>query len=114
LSKVGQTSDLKRYSRALTEGRLLEEDRKLLLDRLAAYASATRADLEARVHALADAVQEKRRRLVEATEELRRLGAEKRAPLAQEIRALRVSVRHDMREWGRLCREVLKTVPATA
>jgi stearoyl-CoA desaturase (delta-9 desaturase) len=114
LSKVGQTSDLKRYSRALTEGRLLEEDRKLLLKRLSAYASATRADLEARVHALADAVQEKRRRLVEATEELKRLGAEKKAPLAEEIRALRASVRHDMREWGRLCREVLKTVPSTA
>ncbi len=114
LSKIGQTSELKRYSRAMTDGRLLEEDRKLLLARLSAYASATRADLEARVHALADAVQRKRWRLVEATDELKRLGGQKKAPLVEEIRALRASVRHDMREWGRLCRTVLESVPAAS
>jgi stearoyl-CoA desaturase (delta-9 desaturase) len=119
LSKVGQTGELKRYSRAVTENKLLEEDRRMLVERLSAYAHAKRDEWEAQVHRLADAVQEKRRRLAEATAEYKRLRAERNAhgplrKLKDEIRTLRASVRHDMREWGRLCRAVLETAPATA
>ena len=119
LSRVGLTSDLKRYSRSVTENKLLEEDRRILLERLAAFAHSKRDEWEAQIHRLADAVQQKRRRLAEATEEYRRLRSERNARgplrnLQQEIRTLRASVRHDMREWGHLCRSVLDAAPATA
>lgn len=112
LSRLGLATDLRRFSDETIERRLLEEDRKLLVERLRTVAAAKRAELEARVHELADAVQAKRRRLARATLELRRAGRDNAEALKAEIVALREAVRRDMRDWSRLCEAVLALAPA--
>jgi stearoyl-CoA desaturase (delta-9 desaturase) len=114
LGKLGLATDLRRFSRETIERRLLEEDRRLLLDRLRTVAAARRAEFEKRVHELADAVQEKHRRIAKRTAELRQAGRDNAEALRGEIRSLRAAVRRDMRDWSRLCETVLSLSPAAA
>ena len=114
LARLGFATDLRRFSRETIERRLLEEDRRLLLDRLRNVAAAKRTELEKRIHEVADALQEKRRRIAQATAELRQSGRANAEALKSEVRALRAAVRRDMRDWSHLCDSVLSLSPAAA
>ena len=114
LNKLGLAKDLRRFSRETIERRLLEEDRRLLLDQLRTVAAAKRAEFERRIHELADELQAKRRRIAQATAELRQAGRNNAEALRAEVQALREAVRRDMRDWSRLCDTVLSLAPVAA
>jgi stearoyl-CoA desaturase (delta-9 desaturase) len=59
LSKLGLAHNLKRISASRIERRLLQEDHKLLVDRLEDHVLASRAELKLRIEQLAASIQEK-------------------------------------------------------
>ena len=119
LSRLGLASDLRRYSRAVIARRLVDEDRKVVLDAASRFASDLRETIERNIQSASDAVQAKIRRVAEAAAELDRLRRE-RAPKRSrkrqrlELRTRLRDARHELREWGRLCRKVLDGEVVTA
>jgi stearoyl-CoA desaturase (delta-9 desaturase) len=117
LGKLGQAHDLKRVGAERIAKRLLVEDRKLLVDRLAQDDRPGRTELRERVERLANRIHERLARrsyLVERLAQLRRAGAsalEARAAARanrRELRSLRQDLRRDWRAWHRLCGIVLE------
>ncbi len=119
LNKLGLAGNLKRYNTYSIKRRLLQEDRKLLLETLKDAAHQRRVELEARIHDLAELMQEKLQRLHALAEELRRArrarGREARErldALRREIRQLQESLRGDWKSWRQVCGLVLDGAPA--
>ena len=110
LNKLGLAGNLKRISSARIERRLLEEDHRLLVDRLGDQLSAKGAELKLHVEQLAARIQEKlgrRGALIEQIKTLKRAREATRA-YRQELRAIRQSLREDWRAWHELCCTVLE------
>lgn len=113
LSKLGLASGLKRFNSYRIRKRLLQEDKKLLLDTLKERAHIKKLELEQTIHHLADCLQAKLSRLsllVEEAKRLKRARAERATLRAvrRERKALHQSIRRDWRAWSRLCRAVLE------
>jgi stearoyl-CoA desaturase (delta-9 desaturase) len=114
LSKLGLAGNLKRISSARIERRLLEEDHRLLVDRLGDQLSAKGAELKQHVEQLAARIQEKlgrRGALVEQIKNLKKVRAATRE-YRKELRTVRQSLREDWKAWNRLCGMVLELQPA--
>lgn len=112
LSKFGLARGLKRFSHDRIRRRLLAEDKRLLLSTLGIQARRGKADLEARVHQLAEALSEKLGRMAALGSELQRLkqqGARRadRQPVRRELKQVKGSLRNDWRAWTRLAGTVL-------
>jgi stearoyl-CoA desaturase (delta-9 desaturase) len=110
LSKLGLAGNLKRISAARIERRLLQEDHRLLVDRLEDHVLAKRAELKHRIEQLAARIQEKLGRqgaLIEQIKTLKRAREVTRV-YRQELRAIRQSLREDWRAWHQLCYTVLE------
>ncbi len=119
LSKLGQTWDLRRYSRYKVRRRLLQEDKKLLLEALAHRAHRRKASLERRIHRVAGRAQEKLARLTAFADELNQLRQARAArgevrAARRQLRVLEGKLRRDFRVWTRLCSLVLTAAPAAA
>jgi stearoyl-CoA desaturase (delta-9 desaturase) len=110
LSKLGLAGNLKRISAARIERRLLQEDHRLLVDRLEDHVLAKRAELKHRIEQLAARIQEKLGRQGALIEQIKTLKRAREATRAyrQELRAIRQSLREDWRAWHQLCYTVLE------
>jgi stearoyl-CoA desaturase (delta-9 desaturase) len=117
LSKLGQADNLRRFNTYRIKKRLLQEDRKLLREKLGERASATKAEMEQRVEQLASTMHDKLTRLSALAE---RIGRRKTRPveesslqeMRQELKTLRRSIRQDWKDWYKLCNTVLDLAPA--
>jgi stearoyl-CoA desaturase (delta-9 desaturase) len=113
LSKLGQSWDLTRYSPYKVRRRLLQEDKKLLLEALAHRAHRRKAHLERRIHRVAESALEKLSRLTAFADQLSRLRQERAAraevrATRRQLRDLEHRLRRDFRAWSRLCLLVLR------
>jgi stearoyl-CoA desaturase (delta-9 desaturase) len=118
LSKLGLAKNLRRFNDWAIRGRLLREDKKLLLRSLDNLQPEQRAEIERRIHQLAEVMQAKIARLRNLSEELKRLKREAGRPALAAIRAelgtLKQSLRQDWDSWFQLGDLVLVPERATS
>ena len=118
MSKVGLASDLQRVNRVAIDKKLVAADRKLMLEHL-------REVDHPRLQAIIDAMESNYESLTEKLSQMKtdldgyavlkreRAKEEIRIKKAQ-IRELRKSIRAEMRDWQRMCNEVIRLKPARA
>lgn len=114
LSRVGQTRDLIRFDAYRVRRRLLDEDRRLLLDTLRRAGREGRLELERKVVELAERLHAKLTRIAHLTAELKKrrsTGDPVPVPVTMRlrVRALRRSLRRDWKGWSRVCTQVLES-----
>jgi len=111
LSKLGLTSDLRRYNSFAIKRKLLFADRDMFLGRLSELGANARPELEAKVRELAATIQEKMERMRALAAEIKRHKVESaRAAMEKaraELRELHRSLRRDWKSWGQLGELVL-------
>jgi len=117
LNKLGLAYDLKRISPIAINKKLVLEHKNLLIDQLSAYWQSRRDDLEKQVHDISERLVEKIaqfNQLKEMKKEFKKQGAyvgEMKEKLRQEIKALKKSLRDDLRQWSALSRFILSCEP---
>jgi stearoyl-CoA desaturase (delta-9 desaturase) len=117
LSRVGLARGLKRVSKMRIQLRLLQEDRKLLAERLRDRVNEGRAELARRAEALSQRIQERLGEQTALAERVRNLrktrGVDRRTvrarlrELRRELKAIRHGLRRDWKAWHELCNTVL-------
>jgi len=117
LSRVGLARGLKRVSKMRIQMRLLQEDRRLLAERLRDRVNEGRAEMARRVEALSQRIQERLGEQTALAERIRSLrktrGDDRRTVRAKlrevrrELKAIRHGLRQDWKAWHRLCNTVL-------
>ncbi len=118
LSKLGLASDLKRADALMIKKKLVQADRKLLIEHLEQVPNPEAGAFKHAVENLAEKVSEtivNAKTQLEAYRALKREGRrEDIKKLRREIRRMKNNVRQDMKTWRRLTRLILKLQPATA
>ena len=111
MSKVGLASDLKRTDPLMITKRLVQADRKLLMDHLRDLPEVDASAFMGAVERVSDRLSET---IVSAKQVMDRYTAAKRErhraevrELREKFRALRRGIRQDMHTWRRLCRLIL-------
>jgi len=117
LNKLGLAQDLRRTNPVRIKKRLLAEDRKLVLERLQERLRAGRSEIEQRVEALAESIQDKLGRqgaLLERIRSVKNAGGDRKKarPIRKEMREVRRDLRRDWKAWHRLCYSVLELQPS--
>ncbi len=116
MSKLKLASDLKRVNRVAIEKKLVAADRQLMLEHLHMVG-------HPRIHAIIDSVETTYESLTDQLSRMKtdldRYAVLKRERASEEIQAkkaqireLRRSIRADMKEWQRMCNEVIRLKPA--
>jgi stearoyl-CoA desaturase (delta-9 desaturase) len=116
LSKLGLAQNLRRTNSVRIKKRLLAEDRKLVLEQLQERLRAGRSEIEQRVEALAESIQDKLGRqgaLLERIRSVKKAGGDRKEarPIRKEMREVRRDLRRDWKAWHRLCYSVLELQP---
>jgi stearoyl-CoA desaturase (delta-9 desaturase) len=116
MSKVGLASDLQRVNRVAIEKKLVAADRKLMLEHLDEF---DHPRLQAIVESMESTYESLTDKLSQMKTDLDRYAVLKRDRAREEIRIkkaqireLRRSIRVDMKEWQRMCNEVIRLKPA--
>lgn len=113
LSRVGLTHGLKRSDRWAIQRKLVQEDRKLLLEHLRQQMRQGSQNLEQQVTGLATRITEKLQAIRLSTlERASESCKERRRAMRLAIKQLKRDLREDQRNWRRLCRAILS--PATS
>ncbi len=116
LSKVGLASDLKKTDPMIIKRKLVQADRKLLLDHLASLPSIDASMFTAAVESLADRLSESIASAKTTMDRYRSLDRKNNRVEVEEMKAkfrsLKQQIAQDLRTWKRLCRMILDLQPA--
>ncbi len=117
MSKLGLASDLQRVNRVAIDKKLVAADRKLMLEHLR---SLEHPRLQAMVDSMDSMYESLTEKLSLMKTDLDRYSVLKREQAKEEIqvkkaqiRELKKSIRAEMKEWQRMCNEVIRLKPAT-